>query len=230
MNESAKTNKIRGAGFKERFLAGKVIDIGAGEDLVCTWAERFDMQEGDANHIRLYRQAETYDTVHSSHCLKHMSNPTQSLIGWWSLVKPGGYLIIVVPHEDLYEQGYWPSIFNSDHKSTFRLDDRHSWSPVSWNIKTLVSNLPGATIIKCCIQDTGYDHSLKQTYPPKKIRPFRGYSRIKNLIETTPLKHIFSKDFFLKFECRQFGVPIDQTMGDALAQIQIVTKKDMLLA
>jgi hypothetical protein len=59
-----------------------------------------------------------------------MANPESALSQWWSLVKPGGYLIVVVPHEDLYEQGIWPSRFNSDHKATFQLGAVSKFSPV----------------------------------------------------------------------------------------------------
>jgi SAM-dependent methyltransferase len=225
MNESAKTNSIRPPSFAKTFLAGKVIDIGAGEDLVCAWAERFDVQDGDANEIALYRQAASYDTVHSSHCLEHMSDAPKAVSDWWSLVKPGGYLIVVVPDEDLYEQGHWPSIFNSDHKSTFRLGKQNSWSPVSWDIEKLICSLPKSEIIECCIQDQRYDHTLKQSYPPKKRRPFRGYSRLKQFISSTALNKFLPKHFFTNFECRRFGFPIDQTMGDALAQIQVIARK-----
>jgi hypothetical protein len=67
---------------------------------------------------------------------------------WWALVKPGGYLVIVVPDEDLYEQGMWPSRFNTDHKATFNLGESKSWSPVSYDIEALVQALPRAEIIE----------------------------------------------------------------------------------
>jgi len=38
MDESKKTNRIRGSVFFKTYLTGKVIDIGAGKDLVCPWA------------------------------------------------------------------------------------------------------------------------------------------------------------------------------------------------
>lgn len=34
-----------------RYFQGKVIDIGAGNDLVGSHAERFDLEDGDANVI-----------------------------------------------------------------------------------------------------------------------------------------------------------------------------------
>ena len=33
------------------YFQGKVIDIGAGNDLVCSHAEQFDLEDGDANVI-----------------------------------------------------------------------------------------------------------------------------------------------------------------------------------
>tara|TARA_B100000929_G_scaffold194153_1_gene153930 strand:- start:869 stop:1180 length:312 start_codon:yes stop_codon:yes gene_type:complete len=103
MDEAKKTNNIRGKVFLEKYFSGKIIDIGAGEDLVCDAAERFDQDDGDANHITRYRDLDTYDTVHSSHCLEHMHDPEKALLEWWKLIKPGGYLVLVVPDEDLYE-------------------------------------------------------------------------------------------------------------------------------
>ena len=110
MNETEKTNKLRGSKFLEQYMSGKLIDIGAGKDLVCEWAERFDIEDGDANFITSYRKKASYDTVHSSHCLEHMFDPKSALKEWWELVKPNGYMIIVVPDENLYEQGIWPAI------------------------------------------------------------------------------------------------------------------------
>ena len=51
MDEARKTNALRGPAFIGRYLGGKVIDIGAGADLVAPHAERFDLEEGDANLI-----------------------------------------------------------------------------------------------------------------------------------------------------------------------------------
>ena len=56
MEEAKKTNEIRGEDFNKKYLSGKVIDIGAGNDLVCIEAEGFDQKEGDANHITMYRE------------------------------------------------------------------------------------------------------------------------------------------------------------------------------
>ena len=113
--EASKTNQFRGKDFAGLYLQGHVLDVGAGGDLVCPWAQGFDMENGDANVIHRYFEPGSFDAVHSSHCLEHMLDPPSALRNWWSLVKPGGFMILVVPDEDLYEQGIWPSAFNHDH-------------------------------------------------------------------------------------------------------------------
>jgi SAM-dependent methyltransferase len=40
---------------------------------------------------------ETYDFVLSSHCLEHIANPLSALREWRRVVKPAGYLLLIVP-------------------------------------------------------------------------------------------------------------------------------------
>lgn len=225
MDEALKTNKLRNSEFFTKYLSGKVIDIGAGRDLVTPTAERFDLEDGDADFITRYRQVQTYDAVHSSHCLEHMVDPVNALNEWWSLIKPTGYLVLVVPDENLYEQGVWPSLFNADHKHTFRLSKKESWSPVSFDICELVSTLPGIKIISAEIQDAHYNHKLKASFPLKiQSIPFP-LSLLGKIIRKFPR---FGKFLYEKFEdirFRFYGVPIDQTLRSAVAQIQIVAQK-----
>ena len=225
MDEALKTNKLRNAEFFTKYLSGKVIDIGAGRDLVTPTAERFDLEDGDADFITRYRQPQTYDAVHSSHCLEHMVDPVRALNEWWSLVKPGGHLVLVVPEEDLYEQGTWPSRFNADHKHTFRLNKKDSWSPVSFDIYQLVSTLPGVKVISAEIQDAHYNHKLKASFPLEvQSIPFL-LSLLGKISRKVP--HL-GKSLHEKFEDIRFqfyGVPIDQTLRKAVAQIQIVAQK-----
>jgi SAM-dependent methyltransferase len=230
MDEAKKTNQIRGPGFVEAYLRGKVIDIGAGPDLVCSWAERFDIEEGDANFITKYRPINSYDAVHSSHSLEHMMDPEAALLEWWSLLKPGGYFIVVVPDEDLYEQGIWPSIFNKDHKYTFRLNKDTSWSPVSFDVRQLIQRLPNCGILSAEVQDHDYDYSLHHKVGDRYRRLrgvgpiYRGVGHIYNVCEKIPKLGILLRRTAQRvmFIC---GATIDQTMGGALAQIQVVARK-----
>ncbi len=222
MDEASKTRKLRGPDFEKKYLSGRVIDIGAGADPVCSSAEIFDVAQGDANFITRYRAPESYDTIHSSHCLEHLFDPQEALRQWWRLVKRGGYLVLVVPHEDLYEQGFWPSIFNPDHKATFRLADDSSWSPVSFNIRQLVENLPGAVLISAEVQDFAYIHGLNFTGgKPKKVW---GFKTLKSVARRIPGVGPRIKRRLEEIGV-SWGVPLDQTTRDALAQIQVIARK-----
>ncbi len=229
MDESKKTNEIRGEHFIQKYLSGKVIDIGAGNDLVCAGAERFDHEEGDANHITQFREINSYDAVHSSHCLEHMYEPENALLEWWKLIKPGGYLVLVVPDEDLYEQGFWPSRFNGDHKATFTLKKEKSWSPVSYNIFDLVSSLPNSEIVSVETHDRHYDYKLQTKHPvPDVVKKFplwyRAFRRLsKKLKMDGTLLEKFQNQLFLS---RQ--IPIDQTIRSAVAQLQVVARKNIV--
>ncbi len=224
MDEASKTRKLRGPDFEKKYLGGKVIDIGAGKDPVCSRAEVFDVADGDANFITRYRAPGTYDAVHSSHCLEHMFKPDEAILEWWHLVKPGGYLVVVVPHEDLYEQGIWPSMFNRDHKVTFRLGGDSSWSPVSFDIRKLVSELPGSTLIGAEVQDFAYRHDLRfRGGTPKKRRSLKLLKSIARRIPVVgPRLKRWLEDIGVGW-----GVPLDQTTRDALAQIQVIARKEV---
>lgn len=224
MDEAKKTNVLRGEDFIGKYLSGKVIDIGAGKDLVCDHAERFDRDDGDANVISRVRPVNHYDAVHSSHCLEHMHDPAAALREWWSLLKPGGYLVVVVPDEDLYEQGIWPSMFNRDHKTTFRLDQPDSWSTVSYDIRKLVSALPQCEIVSAEIQDTNYDYSLRMKHGDVRRRRVWWLRLAKSIGRRLP---VIGHRLKIRFEnlAVGHGVPLDQTTRNALAQIQVVARK-----
>jgi len=230
MKEASKTNKLRSPDFANIFLKGTVLDIGSGGDMVCDWARSFDMEDGDANNITEYVDEESFDTVHSSHCLEHMIDPCNALKGWWSVVKKGGYLILVVPEENLYEQGIFPSVFNNDHKSTFRLGGDSSWSKSSYDILDLCKKLPDSEIISAEIQDHLYD---KRYIFPSNLKPLRKIPKINKLILSffkrlpifgMPLNIWYRKHLVSK------GVPFDQTQFDALAQIQIILRKKLVVS
>src|SRR6266568_4143660 len=133
-------------GFASRYFVGEGIDIGGGYDPLWNYHELFpfmtacqnwDVDDGDAQQMPDVPDAR-FDFVHSSHCLEHMADPYVALEHWFRILKPGGHLIVLVPDEDLYEQGVWPSTWNADHKRTFTLYKHESWSPVSTNVFELI--------------------------------------------------------------------------------------------
>jgi len=220
MNEASKTRALWGD-LENTIIQGKGIDIGCGPDPISETARPFDQSEGDANEISKYVN-ESFDYVFSSHCLEHMHHPEKAIKEWWSLVKPGGHMIILVPDEDLYELGYFPSLFNDDHKATFTVSKRKSWSPVSYNVLDLARSLDKAEIVKLEQQDSGlYRDSLAhRRYSPKNAKRMIKFA--KRLAKLT--KYI---GWDRRIVSRAFGVPYDQTafQPDALAQIQLIVKK-----
>lgn len=174
MHETSKANPIRAKIFEiQAAFRGHAIDIGAGDDPLMPTGlfpnletvEAFDWQHGDAQTIDQLRPHRHYDLVYASHCLEHMRDPIVAFRAWWKLVKPGGGLFFAVPHENLYEQGHWPSRFNPDHKTTWRLCAYDpSWSPVSLDLEDWIPNaIPDAVQVKAISQwlrTEGYDFSL----------------------------------------------------------------------
>jgi SAM-dependent methyltransferase len=229
VNEASKTLSFRGLDFVDRYLRGKVLDIGCGTDLVVPAAQPFDLAHGDANRIADYLPIETFDCVHSSHCLEHMQDVPKAIRQWWSLVKPGGVMIITVPEENLYEQGIWPSVFNPDHKATFRFDTQTSWSPVSYDLRTLVRELPGAEVLEAQVQDVGYEHRLKHPWRHNGMGLFgrlaHFFGRARKAVLRPTGDRFRSLDAFLDKLEWHLGKPVDQTLGGALAQIQVVVRK-----
>jgi SAM-dependent methyltransferase len=44
--------------------------------------------------------SERYDILLSSHALEHVANPLKALAEWRRVLKPGGWLVLVLPHRD----------------------------------------------------------------------------------------------------------------------------------
>lgn len=63
----------------------------------------------------------SYDFLHSSHGLEHLSSPERGILNWIRIVKIDGYLTITVPDEEMYEKNQWPSPFNIQHLWSFRV-------------------------------------------------------------------------------------------------------------
>jgi SAM-dependent methyltransferase len=135
--------------FELRYLVGRGLDVGAGGDGIGTQREQWfkmtkvrhwDVADGDGQELPGVEPC-SYDFVHSSHCLEHLRDPLAALARWVEVTVYGGHVIVLVPDEDMYEQGQWPSTFNSDHQWSFTAWKRVSWSPRSVNVLDLVRGL-----------------------------------------------------------------------------------------
>ncbi len=151
--------------FASRYFRGFGLDIGGGSDSIALYTEFFplvrnvfvyDQGHGDAQFVANIAD-NSFDFVYSSHCLEHLRDAEESLKNWIRVVKPGGYLIISVPDEDLYEQGVWPSRYNPDHKISFTISKEKSWSPVSVNVIDLLGKFKAdVQILAVSLLDQGY--------------------------------------------------------------------------
>lgn len=151
MKECSKSvvRRLHDPGFVTRFFAGRGLDIGGKPDPLSLYEELFpriegvrtwDIEDGDAQFLAGVAD-DTYDFVHSSHCLEHLNDPAEGLRNWFRVLKPGGHLVLTVPDEDMYEQGVFPSTFNRDHKWTFTIFKAHSWSERSISLLPLLQSL-----------------------------------------------------------------------------------------
>lgn len=158
-NESSAAYPRRLAeGYFQTVFVGEGIDIGCGADPVTRDCLRWDLEQGDAQTLPGV-PPEHFDWVYSSHCLEDLPNPWIAIQRWWEVLRPGGRLLVVVPDEDLYEQGCWPSRFNAGHRWTFTIHKTRSWSPVSINLTELVATLPEHEVRWLRLCDRGYDYS-----------------------------------------------------------------------
>ncbi len=171
MKECSKSimRRLSQPNFVNRYFVGHGIDIGGSPDPLAVYQELlprvasvrvWDRDSGDAQFMAGVED-ESFDFVHSSHCLEHLVEPQEGLANWFRILRPGGHLIVTVPDEDLYEQGVFPSTYNSDHKWTFSVFKTHSWTERSRNIVDLLMALgDAADIQKIEVLNATYRFSL----------------------------------------------------------------------
>jgi len=142
-------------GFFEKYCRGNGIDIGYGGDLLTANCQGWDFEHGDAHTMKGLKAAQ-FDFVYSSHTLEHLTNPELALQNWWRILKPEGYLILYLPHRDLYEKRHrLPSQWNPDHKHFFLLD--HDDPPDTLGIIPLIDRaLENYKIVEAKICDAGH--------------------------------------------------------------------------
>ena len=173
-NEASKAQKRRARHprYANRYFVGKGIDIGPGTDGIKHHRDKFplmtDVDEwdesfgnGDAKDMAGIAD-NTYDWVHSSHCLEHIYDVDTAVLNWIRITKPGGYLVITVPDEDLYEQGVWPSTF-SGHQRSFTIYKAQSWSSGTANVVDILRHIGDrAKCISIGLHDEHYQYGAER--------------------------------------------------------------------
>lgn len=127
------------------YLRGRGVDIGAGDFKILPHAISVDdgshAQFGfshrpdinsDATKLDVFGSA-SMDWVYSSHTLEHVVDMVATLREWWRLVKPGGYLLLYLPHKDFYPHAGTEGA-NPDHKRDLLPEDVITAMPGGWDL------------------------------------------------------------------------------------------------
>jgi len=91
MREASKTRLVRSPDFSKKYLSGRVLDIGAAGDLVCAWAESFDLDNGGCQCHRQYFEPETFDSVHRQSLSRAHAEPGKRSSWLVSILSPAGF-------------------------------------------------------------------------------------------------------------------------------------------
>lgn len=109
-------------GFFDKYMQGIGLDIGfagylKGCQPILETAAGVDKDYPGYDGVTLPFGSESQDYVYSSHCLEHIDFDFLAIREWMRVVKTDGHLVLVVPHQYLYEKrGRMPSKWNADHK------------------------------------------------------------------------------------------------------------------
>jgi predicted SAM-dependent methyltransferase/ADP-heptose:LPS heptosyltransferase len=103
-----------------------------------------------------------FDSVFSSHTLEHLEDYRAALTEWWRILKVGGYLVLYLPHRDLYPRIGQPGA-NPDHKHDFENADI---------IEAMMSIAPDWRLVEDQVRDEGYEYSFFQVF--QKTAPGSG--------------------------------------------------------
>ena len=120
--------------YRDRVFVGSVLDVGGTGDPLGRYRAYFpnltsvtvlDMATSSGQGVDAWITGDasqptgTFDCVYSSHCLEHVNGPEATMQAWWDAVRPGGYLVVIVPSWHHYEREVWPPRFNTDHRTSW---------------------------------------------------------------------------------------------------------------
>ena len=147
-------------GFVDKYLSGKaILDIGYRgyrEDVepVLPHAVGVELDYPGYDGRRLPFADCSQDAVFSSHCLEHIDDYRNALREWHRVLRIGGFMIVMVPHQFLYEKRTrLPSRWNADHKrfytpASLMAEVEQSLQPNTYRLRHLVDG------------DIGFDYRL----------------------------------------------------------------------
>lgn len=199
-----------------KYLKGFGLDLGCGSERIAPHALGVDISGeaaqlhldlGKDNSLRLFAD-DQFDFVFSSHLLEDMFDTEGCLREWWRVVKPSGYMILYLPHKDLYPNVGQPGA-NPNHKKDFRPED----------ILTIMHKFASFDILECNtysdkdeysfeivlrkLPGVGFALSRKELVdkPQKKALVIR-YGAAGDMVMITPvLSELKKEGYFVEVEC-----------------------------
>jgi predicted SAM-dependent methyltransferase len=139
-------------GFMQKYFSGHaILDIGyrGGDPHAVPITENaigVELDYPGYDGVRLPFPDESQDTVLAAHVLEHILDYKPVVSDWHRVLKIGGFLVVMVPHRDLYERNHdLPSRWNGDHKRLYTpaslMTEIEASLPVSsYRVRHLVDN------------------------------------------------------------------------------------------
>ncbi len=140
------------SGFIARYLSGgAILDIGyrgyRGDVVpIVPAATGVELDYPGYDGATLPFADDSQDAVFASHCLEHIEDFQNAFRDWFRVLRVGGFLVIMVPHQFLYEkQTGLPSRYNADHKrlytpASLMAEIEMSLRPNSYRLRHLADN------------------------------------------------------------------------------------------
>lgn len=140
------------SGFTARYLSGRsILDIGYKGYLddvlpIVEGATGVELDYPGYDGVTLPFPDMSQDAVFASHCLEHIEDYRNAIRDWFRVLKTGGFLVVMVPHQFLYEKHLAkPSRYNADHKrfytpESLMMEIETSLAPNTYRLRHLADN------------------------------------------------------------------------------------------
>jgi ADP-heptose:LPS heptosyltransferase/predicted SAM-dependent methyltransferase len=158
------------------YTRGRVLDLGCGpfktynhfigvdnghHDHEFGWKNKADLIVDSCEKLDIV-STQSMDAVFSSHLLEHIKDTRKTLKEWWRVIKPGGHLVLYLPHKEFYpnigEKGS-----NPDHKHDFLPQD----------IIEHMEHVGGWDLLENEERNEGYEYSFFQVYRKRNDKKHR---------------------------------------------------------
>lgn len=137
------------------------IDLGCQTDPLYEHYRKWDVIFGDGDATFMEGVADnSYEVVYASHLLEHIKDPVTAVQNWYRILAPGGKLIILVPHKNLYERkAAPPSNWNHEH-IFFYLPSQEEPPFTKSLLKVIQEAIPNLNLLSFRVLDEGFDYTI----------------------------------------------------------------------